>query len=133
MQHFTRTTGTPASRAVRCEVPHCSIQLTSRFTWAPNVCVTSELYFLCLLFRYIVESSSSVFRILFYSPENPIDSEIGDCSTKPLIYLSMSPLLTHIWHFFESYIINHISYSKLVLNVIITIIFPSLKKEKIHI
>lgn len=58
-------------RAVRCKVPRRSIQLTNRFSWTPNVCVTSELNFRCPLFRHIAESSSSVFRVLFYSPEKP--------------------------------------------------------------
>lgn len=57
-------------RAVRCEVPHRSVQLTNHFSWAPNVCVLSELYFRCPLFRHIAESSSSIFRVFFFLLRN---------------------------------------------------------------
>lgn len=77
------------AKLLNCKFPYCSIQLTSCFKLPPNVC--KIIFFSCPLVGHIVESYSSIIKILFfYSPEEQKNCKLEDFSSKICYLLCMS-------------------------------------------
>lgn len=111
------------AKLLNCKFPYCSIQLTSCFKLPPNVCVTS-IFFSSPLVGHIVESYSSIIKILFFnSPEELKNCKLEDFSSKICYLLCLNTSL-YIYFKFLYEICKESLISESILNIANIIFLP---------